>query len=682
MLKLTSPVSDLQMIGPSYIARLAKLNITSIRDLLLHLPQRYENYAVISKIADLQAGETVTVMGTIKEFENIYTKTGKKIQKAVLTDETGSITSIWFNQMYLKKIMLAGTTYTLAGKVSFYQNKLSFISPQFEEVKEDKKLLHTGRIVPIYPETEGLSSKWLRVRIATVLNKINITIPEFLPGSSINKYQLLGEKEAIYKAHFPQTEDDPVNARRRLAFDELLFVQLASQIKKSRWQRIKSDKIIKSADFREEMNAFINKLPFKLTGAQQNALGEILHDLEGETAMNRLLQGDVGSGKTIVSIIAAYLTRLNGYKSLIMAPTEILAKQHFRSFEQFLHSYGLKTALVTKNEKPGSDLDKYDILVGTHALLHQTGKIENLALVIIDEQQRFGVEQRAKLRQKGDNPHVLTMTATPIPRTIALTLYADLNLSTIDQLPKGRQTVKTWVVPPNKREAAYRWISKQISEGKNGKDQAFIICPLIEESETLTSLKSVKKEFERLKSDIFPRLKLGLLHGKLETGEKDRIIRLFRQGVFDILVATPVVEVGLDIPNAVIMMVEGAERFGLSQLHQLRGRVGRSDKQSFCLLFSENESAESNHRLKILEKENIGIRIAEEDLKIRGPGQFFGTKQHGELGLRIATLADLDLIKLAGRLATELLSEDNSLKRFPLLRERLEKYTIQLVAPD
>jgi ATP-dependent DNA helicase RecG len=418
----------------------------------------------------------------------------------------------------------------------------------------------------------------------------------------------------------------------------------------------------------------IKNLPFTLTTAQEKSLTHIFDDVKKQQPMNRLVEGDVGSGKTIVAAISMYLAFLNGYQSVLMAPTEILAQQHFATISKFLEPFGVKIALQTGSKK--NKEETFDILVGTHAVLSNKINFDKLGLVVIDEQQRFGVQQRSVIRAKGKNPHFLTMTATPIPRTIALTMYGDLDLSVLDELPKGRKLIKTWLVPQEKRTSAYQWIEKQIKETDS---QAFIICPFIEESESMTTIKAATKEFEYLTKNVFPNLKLGLLHGKMKAKEKDIVLEQFRNKAFDILIATPVVEVGIDIPNATIIVIEAAERFGLSQLHQLRGRVGRGDKQSYCLLFTESKNPQTIERLKAMEKMHIGSQLAEFDLQLRGAGDMYGTAQHGQTFFKIASFADVDLIEKANQEAEKIFPE---LEKYPKLIEKLAKMNNQEVSPD
>lgn len=656
-------ISSLYMVGPTYAKRLEKLDIKTIEDLLYHLPFRYDDFSIISKISDIQPGETVTIKASVLEIKNQFTKYGKKITRATVADETGQTQIIWFNMPFITNVIKKQNRVYFSGKV----DRQGLVSPEYELVKETPPI-HTACLVPIYPETYGVSSKWLRSRIYPLLKPV----PDFLPEEIKTEENLYDLTTALKQAHFPNNLESSQKAISRLSFDELFLIQLSSRLRKLAWatEKVGQTLIIDQ----EKILNFINSLPFTLTNAQNKAVKEILNDLQKETPSNRLLEGDVGSGKTVVAAIAIYATFLNGLKSAFMAPTEILVSQHLATLKTLLDPFNIKVGLQTTSVK---DKD-FDVLVGTHALLSEKLKINNLGLVVIDEQHRFGVEQRAILKNKGVNPHLLSMTATPIPRTMALTLYGELDLSILDEMPTGRIPVKTWVVPNEKRENAYKWIEEQVKDTPN---QAFIICPFIESSESLTTVKAAKEEFEKLKNDVFPNLRLGLLHGKLKSKEKNEILNNFKNGELDILVSTPVVEVGIDIPTATIMMIEGAERFGLAQLHQLRGRVGRGKTQSYCLLFSDSENA--TLRLKILERENIGSKIAEFDLKNRGAGEIFGTAQHGKLSLKIASLTDESLIKKSGAWATQISEIDPTLQQYPLLKQKISAIqSQQIIEPN
>lgn len=653
-----------------YAGRLEKLGILKVEDFLFHIPFRYDDYSLVSKIGQVQAGEIVTIKGTVEEIHNQYTRRYKTIQRAVVKDETGSIDILWFNQPFLTKAIKTGDLISLSGKVEMDGNKIQIISPDYEIVFNNQ-VIHTGRLVPVYPETHGISSKWLRRQIFKLLEEKN-QIKEFLPKKLIEENNLMHLSDAIEKIHFPNNFNEAEKARDRLAFDELFELQLSALIRKKTWEK---NTIAKPwQNFQEKIDKLITKLPFELTNAQKRSVGEILKDLISKKPMNRLLEGEVGSGKTIVGAIAMYAAFLNGFQSAFMAPTEILAQQHFKTISELLSPFKVKVELMTGSTKKSTD--NFDIAIGTHALVYSKVKFKKLGLVIVDEQQRFGVEQRTIIREKGENVHLLTMTATPIPRTIALTMYGDLDLSILDEMPIGRKLVKTWLVPPEKRSGAYAWIEKQIKEQG---DQVFIVCPFIEESETMITVKAATKEFERLKTEVFPNLKLGLLHGKLKAKEKQEILNAFRNKEFDILVSTPVVEVGIDIPNATVMLIEEADRFGLAQLHQMRGRVGRSDKQSYCLLFTGSKNPATIERLKALETLYSGAELAELDLKLRGPGQIFGTSQHGRQVLKVASFSDFALIEKTKKEAEKIFPE---IQNYPELLERTSNINLEHVSPD
>lgn len=674
-MNLQAKVADLFMVGPIYAKRLEKLNIKTVEDLLYHFPFRYEDYSLISPVNKVQPGETVTIKGTIVEIKNQYTRHGRKIQKAQVSDNSGQMEIIWFNQPFLIKILKVGENYRFSGKIDWFGRKKIMLSPDYESTASE---IHTGRLVPVYHETYGISSKWLRSRISWLIKQMKSPLTDFLPETIGKKQRLEDFNQALRSIHFPKDMPAAEKARERFAFEELFLLQLEVGQRKQAWQKEKL--AFQFFVDQEKVLEFMRNLPFELTRAQKRASREILSDLGQNKPMNRLLQGDVGSGKTVIAALAIYLAWLNNTQSALMAPTEILAHQHYQTLKQLLASLGLKVFLLTGSS--GIKTENFDVLIGTHALIHKRAQFKKLGLAIIDEQQRFGVEQRAKLIQKANlpqkrmSPHILTMTATPIPRTIALTLYGDLSLSVLDEMPPGRQKIKTWVVPPQKRNSAYSWIRERI---KDSDEQAFIICPLIEESETLQSVKAAKVEFENLSKKVFPDLKLGLLHGRMKSQEKNEVMKQFKEGLLDILIATPVVEVGIDIPQATIMLIEGAERFGLSQLHQLRGRVGRGSKESFCLLFTPSTSGKSFERIKALEKINIGSQLAELDLKLRGPGEIYGTAQHGFLDLKIASFADLELIEKTKRAAGEILPK---VGQYPLLQAKLKKDKIKNIEPN
>ena len=671
-MNLNSSVGTVPLVGPIYVTRLKKLNIFTINDLLHHVPHRYLDYTLISEIAKVQVGETVTTIGQVDGIKNQYTKAGKKIQFAQISDATGKIDVVWFNQPYLIRNIKPGSNISLSGKAEWVGKKRTLVSPEYEIIREGKTTLHTGRLVPIYPETARVSSKWLRGRISYLLPLVKQELNEFLPESVLKRQKIPKYFEALEKIHFPNSLEEANIARKRLSFNELLVLQLKNAYRKIDW--CQNEVVYKLKVDKNDLEQYESILPFELTKSQKRSVNEILTDLKKDFPMNRLLEGDVGSGKTAVAAAAAFISFANGPQSIFMAPTQILAQQHYQTLKSVFDKYNVRVSLVTSQGIRGGP-GKTDIFVGTHALIHKKVKFDNVALVVIDEQHRFGVEQRAHLitssGKKLKAPHVLTMTATPIPRTVALTLYGNLDLSILDELPKGRQSITTWLVPPGKRDGAYTWISKQIGKKRI---QVFIICPLIEESdkETMKQVRAATEEYKSLRKR-FSSLNLGLLHGRLKASEKEKVMNKFKSGIIDILVSTPVVEVGIDVPNATIMIIEAAERFGLAQLHQLRGRVGRGKEKSYCLLFTEVKSRKVMSRLNALKKSLSGFELAELDLKLRGPGEVFGTRQHGFLDLKIANWQDTEMIKQAKDTADDAIK---NLKRYSKLIAKIKTFDI------
>ncbi len=677
---LDTPIKEAGRVFSMYAKRLEKLNITTIQDLVFHIPHRYEDYSHITSIADASSSEIVTIQGTVLESKNTYARRGFQIQKITITDETGTLECIWFNQSYITKNIHVGDTLSVSGRVERMGNRASMQVKDYEVLKENNSTsVHTGTLVAIYPETRGVSSKWIRNRVKTLLPIIEKQLTEYLPSQILQERNLLPLTKAMKAIHFPTTHEEAERARTRLAYDELFLIQLTAIHRRNLWREKKTTTPFDVSSYKDKLNKLYKSLPFTLTSAQMRAIDEILQDVSQPTPMNRLLQGDVGSGKTVVAAVAMYLAHLNGFQSALMAPTEILANQHFKSVSQILEPLGIKIVLLTGNTKK-NDPD-FDIAIGTHALIHGKLGFEKLGLVVIDEQHRFGVEQRAMLREKGNTPHFLSMTATPIPRTIFLTMYGDLELSILDELPKGRKQIKTWLVPNEKRINAYDWIKKQILtlDEQGNRNQVFIVCPFIEESESMQTVRAALKEFEYLKKEIFPDFTLGLLHGKMKAKEKDEVLHSFQQGKIDILVSTPVVEVGIDIPNATIILIEAAERFGLASLHQLRGRVGRSDKQSYCLLFTESPNSKTTQRLKALETTHTGSALAEIDLRNRGAGDMYGTLQHGTRMLKIANFSDTVLIHQTQQDAQKIYQ---FLSAHPMLQEKIKSTIIHKVNPD
>lgn len=658
MLMVNSPVTAIPKIGPKYKNLLENIGIPTIEDLLYHFPFRYDDYSQIKLVKDLVEEDKVTVRGVLGPIDNIYTKYGKRLTKGKLLDHTGDIDLIWFNQQYLKKSLNTGKNYKVSGKVGIFNNKLCFISPEIELDTGDT--VNTGRLVPVYPETAGISSKWLRGKIKFILDS-QTDLSEFLPDEIINEFNFKDINNALNEIHFPGSLQEAENVRERFAFEELFIELLNVEKRKYEWSRKLKSKKFK--DFDKKIRDFIANLPFKLTSSQKTALDDITSDIKKENPMNRLLEGDVGTGKTVLAIIASYIAYLSGYKVLYMAPTEILANQHLKTFEKFLKGTGIKIGLRTGSTKED---ENWDILIGTHALLFSKEKYKNIGLVVIDEQHRFGVEQRGKildLIEDKNVPHLLTMTATPIPRTLALTLYGDLSISILNEFPFEQRKITTKVIPEKMRKEAYEMI-------RDKNEPTFIVCPLIEQSESssLENVKAAQVEFENLKNGVFKDTSMGLLHGRMKSTEKEEVVRKFRKGEIKILVSTPVIEVGIDIPDATIIVIESAERYGLASLHQLRGRVGRGQKEGMCFAFMSNNSRNSYKRLKALENITEGIKLAEIDLEMRGQGDVFGTQQHGFKKLKVADLHNLEMLENAKVYSQKYFPK---LEEYPKLLERL-----------
>lgn len=843
-MSLNQPIESFRYIGPIYLKKLQRLGIKTLRDLFFHFPHRYDDFSNLKKIYDVKIDEEVAIKGKVKKISTRRTFRKKMfITETLIEDNTGTLRAIWFNQPYLKDTLKEGTLVSLAGKIKTSPQGIFLSNPAYEKVKIKEDLKHTQGLVPVYPETEGLSSRWLRFIIHPFLKKYSNKFKEFLPKEIITKKKLPLIQKAIFDIHFPPSKKEAESAKKRFAFEELFLIQLILQKQKKKLANQKSPKLIPKLGYIEK---FKKQLKFTFTADQKKVIREILDDIQKEIPMSRLLEGEVGCGKTIVATLICFITVKNGYQAVIMVPTEILAEQHFLEISKLLKKIDIKIGLLTseravisyKNKKEKLRAEKLiekikkgeiNILIGTHSLIQERVRFKNLGFVVIDEQHRFGVEQRAKLlrdskipnvsefsekekivekelsyilngiffeiqkelgrfcqekqysdlleqklkknnlnfqreqpikingkksnfadfivenkiiielkvkpfiekndyyqisryleiknielglivnfRQKylkpkrilnpkfkeiksfepfeSDSnisgrllPHFLSMTATPIPRTLALAFYSDLSISQIKKLPKGRKKIITKIVPPSKRKEVYKFLRKEVKEKK----QAFVICPLIEESEKL-EVKAAKKEFERLKTKIFPDLKLGLLHGKMKAKEKEKIMKDFstrdefisggKSKKIQVLVSTPVVEVGIDVPNATIMIIEGADRFGLSQLYQLRGRVGRGKKQSYCFLFTDSISKTTWKRLKAIENAKDAFELAEKDLKIRGPGDFIGKRQSGIPDLTMASLTNFSLIKEAKEEAENLLQEDPQLKKYPLLSEKLKEF--------
>jgi ATP-dependent DNA helicase RecG len=678
---LDSPITVLKGVSTALAAKFKRLGVETVRDLLYFFPHRHLDYSQRKHISQLTEGEEQTVIANVWEAK-VAMPGGRRSTEAIVGDETGNVRVVWFNNPYLAKKLPTNSRVVLSGRVGLFNGRLVFESPEWE-LLEDKELIHTGRLVPLYPLTQGLHPRQVRKLMKYVVDQWAWQVEDFLPPALRQRCNLLELPQALAQAHFPESEAAREKARTGLAFDELLLLQLGVLSRKRDWQEGQPGHPFNIKT--PLLDKFIKSLPFALTSAQQRVLGEILADLEKPVPMSRLLQGEVGSGKTVVATAALLVGVASGYQGAFMAPTEILAEQHFANVCQLLSRAGepvaeednlrrysgllsrpLTIALLIGGISQARKLEiqqlasrgDIDIIIGTHALIQEGVEFKRLGLAVVDEQHRFGVAQRSALRQKGFNPHVLVMTATPIPRTLALTLYGDLDLSVIDELPPGRQVVKTKWLKPSQRDSAYAFLRKQVAGGR----QAFIICPLVEESE-LIAAKAAVAEYERLSGEIFPDLRLGLIHGRLKVDEKDEVMHNFRAGELDVLVSTPVVEVGIDVPNATVMLVESADRFGLSQLHQFRGRVGRGQEQSYCMLLSENPSEVGRERLDIIGRIYDGFQLAEEDLRLRGPGEFFGTRQSGLPDLRMAKLSDVALLELARDEAIRLFAQDPNLKK-------------------
>jgi len=710
----STPVEKIPRVGPAFLKKLHRLGIKTAGQLLYHFPHRYEDFSNLIPISQVKIGGPFCFQGQITDIKNIRTfRKRMMLTQAALQDPTGKLKVMWFNQPYLANTLKKGTFVCLAGKISGKGKSIYLSNPAYEKLPDnfreiDFKLSHTGRLIPVYPETEGLSSKWLRFIVKPLLLKLKDRIPDFLPPKISKKYDFLAFQEAIWQIHFPDSLELAEKAKKRFGFEELFELSLFVQRERLKLAKEKALAISIDVDLMKE---FTKSLPYELTNAQKKSSWQILKDLEKPRPMNRLLEGDVGSGKTVVAAMAALNVAKAGYQSAFLAPTEILAKQHFKTINEVLKKFKLNVGLITGKESYSGSKKitrrellekvtnkKVDILIGTHAIIQDTTpktsektpiQFNNLALVIIDEQHRFGVEQRAKLcRQKSFIPHLLSMTATPIPRTLSLTVYGDLDLSIIDEMPKGRKKIITKIIQSKDKKATYEFIRRQVKEGR----QAFVICPRIEPAKTSAEdlggqtlvldarnfswmdVKAVKQEYKKLSEEIFSDLKVEMLHGKMGSQEKEKTMQAFKDKKVDILVSTSVVEVGVDIPNATVMMIEGSEKFGLAQLHQFRGRVGRSDWQSYCFLFTDAPGIVYNRRLRALVNCQDGFELAEKDLAIRGPGDFAGQRQWGIPDLAMSSLSDTILVSKARNDAKEILQEDPQLKKYPWLKMRLGEF--------
>ncbi len=663
---LDAPLTVVQGIGPKSAKTLERLGLRTLGDLLWHLPRRYDDYSQLKTINRLWYGEDVTIVAAVDEVDLRPTRGGKMtLVEAKVSDGTGALRVTWFNQPWIAERLRPGRPVVLSGRVEQYLGRLTMNNPEWEDV--DRQQLHTNRIVPVHPLTAGVAAKWLRRVIHSVVGRVAPRLPDPLPETVRTSAGLMPLGTALAQVHFPDSWEELHQAQHRLAFDEMFLLQLGVLRQKREWSSLTAEPL-KIDD--AWLDRFVAGLPYRLTSAQTRALQDVRADLARRQPMNRLLQGDVGSGKTVIAAAAAAIAIANGGQAAVMAPTSILAEQHLRTFTDLLtQAAGIPTERIRLLIGATPEAEKQEIrrglaegtihlVIGTHALLEEPVSFARLALAVIDEQHRFGVEQRARLRAKGHSPHLLVMTATPIPRSLALTLYGDLDLSILDEMPPGRQPIETRVLRPQERLRAYAFIRSQVEAGR----QAYIIYPLVEGSEKIEA-KAAVDEHDRLQKEVFQGLRLGLLHGRMRPEAKDEVMARFRSGELDILVSTAVVEVGVDVANATVALIEGANRFGLAQLHQFRGRVGRGEHKSYCLLIPDSDDEAENERLKAMETTDDGFRLAEMDLQQRGPGDFLGSRQSGFAELRMARLTDIRLIEQARREASRLFEMDPDLKQ-------------------
>lgn len=685
--KLQTPIQYIKGVGPKKAELFARIGVESVEDLMWFMPRRYEDRSNLKPISKVNVGDTETIAGKIMASGEKRTRGRIKIFQAAIGDGTGVIYAVWFNQSYLKDYFKVGKRVILYGKITKFRAQSAQIQmnvPEYEILESDEvNTIHIGGIVPIYHATERLNQRFIRTIARKVLNEFINEVPEIVPGNIRTNMELLPIRKALWNIHFPETQLLQERARIRLAFDEFFLLQLGIGLRKHEVENLVEGISHKSSG--ELIERFQKLLPFKLTKAQERVLTEIVTDMQNPIPMNRLLQGDVGSGKTVVAVYALSYAVASGYQGAVMVPTEILARQHYFTLKELVEPLGIKIALLIselqdkdhKRIREEINDGDVDIIIGTHALIQEAVKYKKLGLVVIDEQHKFGVAQRALLRTKGKiglsgvHPDVLVMTATPIPRSLALTVYGDMKLSAIDEMPPGRGKTVTYWITEDKLNKAYDFIRKEISKGR----QAYIVYPLVKESEKL-NLRAASDMMKKLQEEEFPKLRMGLIHGRLSGEEKVRIMKQFRDGKLHILVATTVIEVGIDISNATVMLVEHAERFGLAQLHQLRGRIGRSSQFSYCILQGNPGTAAGRRRLKAMEATIDGFRIAQEDLAIRGPGDFFGTRQHGMPELKIGNImTDIGLMELARGQALLLLKEDPglTLPEYRLLRLKVQK---------
>lgn len=670
---LSNSITTIKGVGPAVAQKLQTLGVSSLANLIEFYPRRYNDYSNVTTVASLRPGP-VSVKAVLKQITGRYVRRGIHITEAVVSDSTGSLKLVWFNQPYRANAAKVGQEYFVSGNFEMARGKLAVMNPAMELVSEFP--VNAARIVPVYKETKGLKSATVR-KILSSLKSYIVNLPENLPESVVSQAGLISRSEAILAMHFPVSVSQLEEARKRLGFEEIFGLSVASVLNKKEAASEKTHVIKFNEILAQE---FVKSLPFELTDSQRAVSWQIFKDMQQDTPMNRLVEGDVGSGKTVVAAMAAIMAIKQGYQVALMAPTELLAQQHAESIYKMLeplsmqHEVALLTGSIKSKQKEAVQIavakGEASFIIGTHALIAEKVDMHNLGLVIIDEQHRFGVEQRKKIQQKasGRMPHVLSMTATPIPRSLALTLYGELDISIIHEKPKDRLPVITKIVSPNSRAQLYENVDKELEAGR----QMFVVCPLITESDKLSAL-SAEKVYEDFAKKHFKHRRVGLLHGKMKPDEKERIMQEFVKHKLDILVSTTVIEVGVDVPNASVMLIEGIERFGLAQAHQLRGRIGRGVAQGYCYLIM-SDSKEPTRRVKALESSSDGFKLSELDLEIRGPGAIYGQSQSGALDLRIAKLTDVKLIELARKEAYRFVESGQSLNDYPLLAARVKKY--------
>lgn len=659
-------------VGSVTVRQLARLGIESIADLLWHLPTRYEDYSKLRTIAQLEPGEQATVIANLWEVTERKISMNRQMVQGILSDGTGTLRATWWNR-YVKKQLTVGEAMRFSGKVGLFMGQKTLENPVFEDL--DEEMVATGRIAPVYRLTDGIQNKRMRNIIREALNRYVELLPDPLPTSVRDAHDLPSLPTALRQAHFPDDQDSLDRALRRLAFEELFYLQLGVLQRRQKLREANAVPIQSDAALTER---FLAVLPFSLTRAQTKVLDEVLTDMQRTVPMTRLVQGDVGSGKTVIAAAAMYTAFTNHAQSALLAPTQILAEQHYRTIGNLLVGFTrpdgteirveLLTGRVTGNEREriveGLRAGTIDVVVGTTALIQETVEFSNLGFAVVDEQHRFGVEQRGALRSKGVHPHLLVMSATPIPRSLALTVYGELDVSVIDEMPPGRTPVKTKRFRRSDRERLYQFVRREAKAGR----QAFIVYPLVEESEKLDASAAVD-EYERLRTEVFSDLRLALLHGRMSGNEKEEVMSAFARGDYDVLVSTTVIEVGIDVPNASLIIIEDAERFGLAQLHQLRGRVGRGEHESYCALISNADTQDANERLRALVEMTSGFDLAEKDLELRGPGDFLGTRQSGLPDLRVAKLGDMETLSLAREAARSFFANNDDLAQYPLLTQ-------------